>query len=234
MFVFAVTPLLRGHLLEYPRLYAFPAEPERTHADGERLILDSGAFGLFKRGGRMDAAYMESLHAHYTRFGADNQWPVVGIAPDVYLSPRETVRNWHRWHAAGRAPVAPVIQFPAERRIDLKSVYWQAQVYRGVPWIAVSNPSARGLEALRSEMPTAIQMLREITGAQWVHILGAGWDIDDLRAWARMPGVDSADSIAYAINDMAWDGQRLPPRERALRNAQLIIQMGTTYDSAHA
>ena len=34
-------------------------------------------------------------------------------------------------------------------------------------------------------------------GFEWIHLLGAGWDLDDIKAWKSSKYIDSMDSIAY-------------------------------------
>lgn len=209
IYVAAMHAQLREQLAAHCRLYAFPNEPSPP-ADGGFVILDSGAFGLAMKRQSIDAAHMAALAAHYQRFGAGNDRPVVGIAPDAYPFPQRTMKNWSYWHAQGYGPVAPVIQFE-HGRIDLFSVMRQCAFYRQweTPFVCISNPGLRALDAQQKGMARIVATVRQQMKAQWIHILGAGWDRLDAAQWARV-GVDSIDSIAYytaAQSGEAW-GQR--------------------------
>ena len=206
-----VTPIptpLRGRLLPFHRLYAYPAEPELPPPAGGFVILDSGAFGLSQRGGKMDRPWMRGLAEHYRRFAAEG---VVCIAPDVFLDPATTWRNWRWWQDEIGVPVAPVIQFRQKRRLDLYDAVRQARQY--APWrpafVAISNPGLRAIEC-RETMPALCRLVREAAGATWLHNLGAGWDAADVRAWRDLACFDSIDSIAYYTDAQAgrgWGGQ---------------------------
>ena len=85
-YVFPVPIFLRRKLLEYKRLYAFPAAPEI-----KPFILDSGAFALSKSGKKMNEDYLERLYLHYKKYEC---WKV---APDVFLNPIKTMKNFKFW-----------------------------------------------------------------------------------------------------------------------------------------
>lgn len=221
-YVLPVPAELRGAMLAHCRLYAFPVAPEPPPPDGF-VILDSGAYGLSVRGGRMDAAYLRRLAAHYAAHGAGAGRPLVGVAPDAFLDPGATLRQWRTWDGP---PVAPVIQFPAMRRMDLYAVRRQAAAYAPArpPVVLVSNPGWRGVEAAAAGLRRALDLTRAVTGCGHIHILGAGWDDADIRAWRGIGGFESMDSIAYytaAQDGRAWDGAPAGPdwRDAARRNA---------------
>lgn len=197
VYVAAMPPQLRGRMGGRPRLYAFPTVPELPEA-GEFVILDSGAYGLSKRGKTMDKRHMASLAQHYAEHGAGNDAPLVAIAPDAYPFPHLTMKNWTYWHEKGYPPVAPVIQFE-HGRVDWLAVQMQARFYTAwdTPFVCVSNPGLRGVVARSKGMGKAIAQVRRIMQARWIHVLGAGWDVEDARAWSSIEGVDSLDSVAY-------------------------------------
>ncbi len=210
-----VTPVptpLRGRLLDRHRLDAYPSEPELPPPAGGFVILDSGAFGLSQRGGAnsrspMTKAWMRGLAEHYQRYSGEN---VVCIAPDVFLDPAATWRNWRWWQDEIGVPVAPVIKFRQKRRLDVYDAVRQARQY--APWrpafVAISNPGLRAIEC-RETMPALCRLVREAAGATWLHNLGAGWDAADVRAWRDLACFDSIDSIAYytdAQAGRAWLG----------------------------
>ena len=176
------------------RLYAFPALP----VDIEKapfIILDSGAWGLAQRGKSMNCNYMQRLAEHYSRFQSRN---VHCIAPDVYLDPRQTMRNWEWWQTNfPEIKVVPVIQFERERTLDWYCAVRQAEFYAQFHpgFIAVSNPALRASES--GVMIEICAAVREITKAKWLHNLGAGWSPDDIAAWRELGCFDSIDSVSY-------------------------------------
>lgn len=222
-FVCPTPPELRAALTGFDRLYAFPVEPEAPAPD-RFVLLDSGAFGLAKRGQYIDLAHMLKLSAHYRAHCASS---VHGIAPDVYLDPRQTLDNWRIWHHEmflGR--VVPVIQFEHKREWSLLPVKLQCAQYAinaPHPFVCISNPGSRAAEVPADTVRAVIDMARTMLGATWVHNLGAGWDIDDVRRWGTL-GFDSIDTIAYytaAKAGESWDGLDSDTdwRHTAIRNA---------------
>ncbi|RMG91195.1 MAG: hypothetical protein D6706_18425 [Chloroflexi bacterium] len=188
------------------RLYAYPRTPEHI----EFTILDSGAFGLSRAGSRIGVKHMHKLAAYYEQYVGEG---VCCVAPDVYLDPSQTMRNWDWWQKHMGVPVAPVIQFRKERQIDLYVALRQARYY--AHWepdiVFISNPGLRAIES--SEIAVVCRVIRQVTGARWLHNLGAGWDPADIIAWREMGCFDSIDSIAYytdAQSGWAWrmDGKR--------------------------
>lgn len=218
-------------MLAHCRLYAFPNEPDPPPAGGFD-ILDSGAFGLSQRGRAMGREHMESLAEYYRPFAGQPGYHC--IAPDVYLDPDRTMRNWRWWQENVALPVVPVIQLRKARRVDLFAVQQQARFY--APWrpafVAISNP---GLRAGQSrDMVHACRIVREETACAWLHNLGAGWDPRDIAAWRDEAGFDSIDSIAYytdARDGWLWlrGGGRVPAtgpwRETAVANALAATQI---------
>ena len=218
-------------MLAFSRLYAYPAQPAPSPPGG-RSILDSGAFGLSQRGSAIDQHHMRRLAKYYQPYvGQHGYWC---IAPDVFLDPHQTMRNWEWWQANVGLPVVPVIQFPHKRQINLYSVVKQAHFY--APWrpecVAISNPALRAIESDGIEQ--VCQVVRSATGATWLHNLGAGWDPADIAAWRELNCFDSIDSIAYytdAMGGWLWrrDGKRepseLPWREIALENARVATEI---------
>lgn len=200
-FVFPVPTYLLGKMFFAARLYAYPTIPEilETTPKSPFVMLDSGAFHLAKaKKGylAMDEAYMSKLALHYEKYKGER---IYRIAPDVFLNPRQTIKNWERWHKNGYpADIVPVIQCEKKKRYSWKIIYEQTEVYREwqCPIVCFSNPGMRAHESpeLLSEI---ITMIRERTGAQHIHNLGAGWDVEDVREWRRQGIFDSIDSISY-------------------------------------
>ena len=198
-YVFPVPPFLRGKLLHYPRLYAYPTVPEKTN--GTFIILDSGAFALAKQGRQITKKYMEQLNKHYTRYDTSDCFPSLAIAPDMYLQPDVSLRNYVYWVKKKYAPVVPVIQFGTKHRVPLQDVRYQMAVYKGKKIICVSNPALRAKLAKASGIEDVFKMLKKDYNVSWIHVLGAGWDKQDIFDWAQIQGFDSMDSIAYYSED---------------------------------
>lgn len=176
------------------RLFAYPARPHRDN-NGEALILDSGAFGLSVSGRKMTIPYMRRLSEHYEKYGGEN---TICIAPDVYLSPMQSIWNMRMWHKMGLYPhVAAVMQPEREGVVDIKQLAWQAEYYRKyTDVICLSVNKIRGEIASAFEIERIFKYAKSI-GYRWIHVLGAGWSIKDIRAWKQIQYFDSMDSIAY-------------------------------------
>jgi hypothetical protein len=198
-----ITNQLRGRLLEYCRLYAYPQQPEPP-PNGGFVILDSGAWGLSQSDQKIGIGWMRQLSVHYGKY-CDTH--VRFVAPDVYLDPYTTMRNWSWWRKNTSIPVIPVIQFEHEKRVDLYCAMKQLDFYAqySPTWLAISNPGCWSIE-VAATMGHVCSMARRITGAQWLHNLGAGWSNSDIQRWFDI-GFNSIDSIAYytdAKSGLLW------------------------------
>lgn len=226
IFVCATPVVLRGKLPFASRLYAYPSEPEPPPQSGF-TICDSGAYGLSKRNQAIDFAHMKKLNAHYQKYEALDDFPRIAVAPDQYLSPSKTMRNWHQWHDAGFGSIAPVIQCRKEKEIDLNIIQTQINFYAQFqpPFIFFSNPALRGIEAQKNHINIALDMIRAALPKAWIHILGAGWDLDDIAVW-RETGPNSIDTIAYytaAQSKTAWGAPAKKLIELSQNNAIAAI-----------
>ena len=209
------------------RLYAYTSAPEPLSGNGF-VICDSGAFGLSQYGRSIDFAHMQKLNRHYRQYEAGAGFPRVACAPDQYLSPSATMRNWSRWHDAGFCSVAPVIQCQKPKQIDLHSVQLQINFYMPYEpsFIFFSNPGLRSIEAERQNIKYAFEMIRGALKNAWIHVLGAGWDLLDIAAWRKI-GPDSIDTIAYysaAQSGTVWGEAGTSVAETAIHNARAAIK----------
>jgi len=236
IFVCPHFPKMSREMLWFHRLYAFPCQPEPP-AEGRFVILDSGAFGLAERGARIGIRHMQSLASHYRPYVKQPDYHC--IAPDVFLNPSQTIRNWQWWQENVGLPIVPVIQFPKRKRIDIYSAMRQAQYYAAwrPRFVAISNPSLTATES--GGIVEACTIVREITGAAWLHNLGAGWSPEDVMDWRDLGCFDSIDSIAYytdAQDGWLWrrDGGRerfdRPWRELAVENARVAVEIARVDD----
>ena len=58
-------------------------------------------------------------------------------------------------------------------------------------------------------------------GVIWIHVLGAGWSLEDIRDWCSIDYFESLDSIAYyATNDRKEYGSL-----DALENVKNIVKL---------
>lgn len=235
-YVFPVPRELRGALLSHSRLYAFPVEPEPP-PDGGFVILDSGAFGLASAGARMDDAYIARLAAHYARHEGER---VLCVAPDEYPNPARTMRNFVTWRGV---PVVPVLQSSRRGRLDAYAMLRQARLYgqsshkiahyEDRPVVAISNPALFARDLPARAWQNVCAMIRQHIPDAWIHLLGAGWNVDDIRAWAEMECFDSLDSIAYYIAAQsfeAWSHMPATPacwQDVALHNALAALDAAT-------
>lgn len=182
-----------GQLTDCGRLYAYPNPPTKSRCS--RIILDSGAYSLGKRRKIMDEQYMCDLSQHYFKY-ADER--TICVAPDVVLNPFETMKNYKKWINSGKYPdIAPVMQLLEKGRIEKTALKYQIDYY-------VSFKVKTILFALCQRSNIAIYSgIREVTeyarakGIEYVHMLGAGWDMDDVKCWAESGLVDSIDCTSY-------------------------------------
>ena len=230
-FVLSAFRPMSAALLTYPRLYAFPRQPDPP-GEADFIILDSGAFALSCYGGRMTAKHKADLAVYYAAHGGPK---VLCIAPDVYLDPRQTMRNFLDWQRAGKHSVVPVFQTTRARYFDLRSFREQAACYAsfalpklfGRPVVAIGDPSLSANEC-GNALLHACEIIRQKIPDAWVHVLGAGWSREDVEAWRRLGCVDSIDSIAYyedARAGIVWQGAKPGKnwRETAVNNALVAI-----------
>lgn len=201
------------------RLYAYPATP-RFNNDSNIVILDSGAYGLSVSGQKMNTAYMMKLSEHYEKYHSDN---TLCIAPDEFLNPVQSMLNLRKWLSKGLyKDVTAVIQAESKNRINLDGLIYQADYYKCYTDTACfSNNCLTGAEAQYLRIERLFEYMKSI-GYKWIHILGAGWNIQDIKDWMRISYFDSMDTIAYyATRDIKAYGS-LNPVENIRRIGQCI------------
>lgn len=223
-YVLPIPNWLRNKLIDFSRLYAFPAKPERKLPDHPKgfIILDSGAFAQSRSNAanRMDAQYIEQLADHY-RLYATGQDRYHCIAPDVYLDPDASMQNFEDWMRV-HPTVAPVIQSTKKFHYDLPAIRTQAEFYAPYQpdFVCFSNPGLRAYQ--KDGITNIVDMIRDITGAHHIHHFGAGWDRADIVSWNRIGQFDSMDSIAYYTTRTAFADSKIRDRiSLAIHNAHL-------------
>jgi len=187
-------------LQDFNRLYAFPNIPDLD--DQYKIILDSGAFGLSKSGGKMDAQYLQQLAEHYRNHG--KQKNVYCIAPDVFKNSHKSIRQYKEFIA--RYPdikVVPVLQF-SSTSIDLFNAKKQIDEYSRYSksgMICISNNKFNSRKQYE-ELKYIVKKIRLKFKNVWIHVLGAGYSHNNVKDWIEL-GVNSVDSISYYTDAQA-------------------------------
>jgi hypothetical protein len=211
-YVFPIPSWLRGKLLDFKRLYAYPAAPEK-----DAFILDSGAFALIKSGRRMDKQYLQNLYQYYQ---SHNGWK---CAPDVLFDPGRTMSNFKYWVLKyPDCQIQPVIQSPS-KKIEWSLIAYQLDFYREYSaqydMLFFANPFCRAVRYPKD----LFRKIRERISVAHLHLFGAGWDLADFLGYNTFPALDSIDSVAYcnAVNTPAgnWTGLQGTRSEIAIANA---------------
>jgi hypothetical protein len=174
-------------------------------APGQRIVLDSGAFGraFTPAAERQDtAAWMLALRDWYraaqATYGAALRWVV---APDVFGDPRATWQQWQDWcDLAPDVPAAPVIQLWPRKPLDLHTIQQQARAYGPQRVVMLSNPARMTAAKWGRTLGDACDIIRRYCGADChIHLLGAGWHLTDIAMYRQVPNLDSIDSITYYL-----------------------------------
>lgn len=177
------------------RLFAYPKAPHFEN-EGKIVILDSGAFGLSLQGRRITKTHMEKLDKHYRQYAKEN---TLCIAPDEFLNPMQSMWNIRTWFKNNYYPhIAAVIQPSQMRKIDLNSLKYQADYYSNfTDKFCFSNNGLTGKMAQAFRLEELFKYMKEELKIKWIHVLGAGWNLEDIRDWIEIKYFDSMDSIAY-------------------------------------
>ncbi len=179
------------------RLYAYPAIP-RFENNSHVVILDSGAFGLSRSGGIMNLDYMKKLSEHYFKYSREN---TLCIAPDKYLDPVQSILNFRKWRKNNLYEnVTPVIQRESKNIVDIDNMKMQAAFYREfADTICIGNSGMYGKDALDVKLSVLLKYMKEDLKYRWIHILGAGYSLEDIQNWKNVGYFDSMDSRSYFI-----------------------------------
>lgn len=179
------------------RLYAYPAEP-RFENNSNVVILDSGAFGLSRAGLTMNMSYMMKLSEHYKKFHRDN---TLCIAPDEFLNPVQSMMNLVKWRKKGLySNVTPVIQRSVKSVIDIHDMKEQAEFYREyADTICIALAGIYGEDALDVNLKVLLEYMKNTLNFRWIHILGVGYSLEDIKNWKKVGFFDSMDSRSYFI-----------------------------------
>ena len=216
-YVFPHCPRAEGALSkleECGRLWAYPATPVQQKC--RITILDSGAYGLFQSGRKMSRKYFRELSEHYRTYNSKN---TLCVAPDAVCDPMQTMYNFDRWHRASLFPhVCPVIQPDSKRSLNFDLYQYQVDYYVKAyhsKIIFLSN-------WLPAEIAIGLGIQRIVDyilarGVEYIHVLGAGWNLRDVLQWHTVRGINSCDSIAYYTAGAASRFGSSRPEENARR-----------------
>lgn len=177
------------------RLFAYPKTPHYSN-EGKIVILDSGAFGLSTFGHKITKPYMNKMDKHYRKNVRGN---TLCIAPDQFLNPVQSMLNVKIWYDNSYYPhITAVLQSKEKKRIDLKELFYQVDYYSNfTDEFCFSNNALTGEMAKIFNLRKLFKYMKEEKGVKWIHILGAGWNVQDIKDWLDIGYFDSMDSIAY-------------------------------------
>jgi hypothetical protein len=140
---------------------------------------------------------MKKLSAHYEKYATEN---VFCVAPDEYLNPIASLSNFISWKNSKLfQSVCPVIQSWHEKQIDENCIMKQVKFYRkntNQDRIFFSNNALTASEASFFGLNEIFRKIHQ-AGFKWIHDLGAGWSLKDIKEWKKFEQLDSMDSIAY-------------------------------------
>jgi len=212
-FVCPVPKWLRGELLEYNRLYAYPTTPEPLH-DAEFQILDSGAYGLSKYQGVMSNDYIDKLAEHYLKYKTDDN--IYCVAPDKSGDYKTTIKQFEYYLSKYEYNISPVLQFP-NHGFDWFTLKKQIDYYEStlkeVPFIFFAKRGATATELQEADIIDKIQFIRKKLNTKWIHFFAAGWGKHEVFNFSKFDKNISIDTINYYqaaqtmqrnINDWGW------------------------------
>jgi len=207
------------------RLFAYPKVPHfKNH--GERVILDSGAFGIYSHNGVMTENYKKKLSSHYEKFDREE---VMCVAPDILGNPTMTMRNYDNWIKSGKhSRICPVIQPSGTKMLNVNEMKYQIDYYvkrYNTKRIFVSNFFS-GDVAIAQGMAEICDYAKSV-GIEWIHIFGAGWSLRDISIWSTIRTIDSMDSIAYYSTREASAFGGKDPIENIERITKCVQELNT-------
>lgn len=179
------------------RLFAYPGKPHYEN-EGKVVILDSGAHGLSISGGRINIKYMRELSRHYKKYSKEIERTIC-IAPDIKLDPLGSMWNLKKWHDNNLYPhVTAVIQRESKMDMDISKFKSQVDFYSNfTDSIAFACTGLKGYMARGCNLQGLFRYAKEEKGIKYIHVLGAGWDIKDIKDWKEIKYYDSIDSTMY-------------------------------------
>jgi hypothetical protein len=228
-FVFPIPPKLEGKLINVNKLVAYPRFPEKPDKNCFTII-DSGAFSLYQAGLEIHEKYLKGLAKHYNKYQSKKY---KCVAPDVFTKPKKSIENFKLFKSLyPELKFYPVFQFNKLKQIDMLSFYTQIQFYKDInlDTIFISNPFLRAVEAKNQGLEDCIKEIKKVFKNSWVHILGAGWDLEDIQKWFSIKDIDSIDSISYYTSaqyrqEFCFPYQKEKPWDRAIENYKSLKKL---------
>lgn len=203
------------------RLFAYPKQPHFEN-EGDKVILDSGAFGLSLSGHKMSDNHMKKLSEHYNEFGNDK---TLCIAPDEFLNPYQSMKNFKYWIEKGYyKEVTAVLQCSGRGFVNMKEIQEQLKFYSKykVKTYCLSNNALTGEMATSFNLDKLFKFMFEKMNVEWIHVLGAGWNKKDIVDWQRLKP-SSIDSIAYYSTRDSKEFGSLDPLEN-IKNILEVVE----------
>lgn len=182
------------------RLYAYPGTPRFVN-QSKIVILDSGAFGISRYNKyAMNKEYMLKLSEHYEYYSSLSN-NTLCVAPDVFTDPIKSMSNFRKWHKLGLyRRITPVLQRSFKNSVNIDELKQQADIYREYSnTVCIANSGMYGTQARAAGYSKFIRYLKEELEYEWIHILGAGFNLEDISAWKDVGYFDSMDSRAYFL-----------------------------------
>jgi hypothetical protein len=195
--------LLRNDLLKFNRLYAFPSKP--TVTKDCKIILDSGAFHLYKAKKQLNDKYIERLITHYNHYSGLHN--IYCIAADTIGSITASIDKAKMMQEQINN-ICPVLHNLGKGCIDLFSLKKQIKIYSQFcnnRFIAMGNNDLDSTKQ-HKEIKYIADMAKSYF--QHFHVFGAGYSAQDVLNWKKT-GADSVDSIGYytdALRGVVWSG----------------------------
>lgn len=222
-FVFSACPKKYEPLIHsHDRLYAHPREPHFPQHDDDLVIIDSGAFGLWRAGVVISADYMLRLKERYARYPDS----IIKIAPDERYSPYKSRKNFEAWLEMDGCNIAPVVQFRKSGQLDLTLLMDQVRFYAQYesriarfndrPFVCISNCSFTAEKS--QSLIRFMAIVRTMIPNAWFHGFARGWSPDDVRRWRQSGAFDSIDSTLYYVQALDENTLWLQSGETTMSN----------------
>lgn len=206
-FVCPIPSFLRGELLEYNRLYAYPVIPEPIDKS-EFQILDSGGYSLWKQNRLMSKNYIDDLAVHYKKYKVlDN---IFCASPDKSQDAKATIKNTKYYLSKYENNICPIIHFP-DYRFDIGLLNYQISAYKELfnecRFVFWGGTMAHTSKMLNISLKYKLNLLRDKLNVEWVHFLGAGWGKLEVSKLAEFDRYISFDTLAYynSAKDKIWN-----------------------------
>jgi phosphoglucomutase len=134
------------------------------------------------------------------------------------------MKNYEKWHNDGYYDnITPVLQCSKKYEINIEELLEQVKFYKkyNVKTMCFSNNYLTADIAVNSKLKKFIDFLHDKIGIKWIHNLGAGWNLEDIRKWKGI-NFDSMDSVAYYTTKNAQEFGSLDPVENIKKIVETV------------